>query len=107
MHQYGRRLTVNAPTRRHKNLRHVILSVVRDYTSFDIGARWRRSGTSVTSLSGASHDVIGYIYHAMAISVCCPVSSPLSANSPSSLRVLREYELTGEDTGQHTEIAMT
>jgi hypothetical protein len=61
------------------------------------------------SPSGANHDVIGYIYHAMAISVGCPLSSPFEcvfSLDPSGLGG-GEYELTGEDTGQHTEIAMT
>jgi hypothetical protein len=68
---------VNAPTRRHKILHHAIPFVVRDY--YVIGTRWRRSGTSVTSPSGANHDIIGYIYHAMAILYAALYPPPLSA----------------------------
>jgi hypothetical protein len=54
---------------------------------------------SVTPPSGANDDVIGYIYHVMAISVCYLVSSPLSAYSLSTLKVSGEYELTGRIPG--------
>jgi hypothetical protein len=64
-HLNGRRLTGQCKqTRWHKNLRHRHSTCSR---------RWCHPGMTTPSWDDY---VIGYTYHAMAISVCCPVSSP-------------------------------